>query len=213
MFSVFNSSDAGRPDQAHGPDHNPGGQDMNQQQTPEQPYRQPENPSPQGYPPHTGAPYPAVENSRRKSGVLAMVLSLFPGLGQIYVGYYQLGFSFALTAITIIAMLNSDFGRGKEPFLGTFLAFFWLFNLVDANRRAQHYNRFMAGQQGSDVPEGFKSAGGIGSVPVGVILVLVGILIIMDLNFGVSMEWLENWWPLAMVVFGGWLIFKGRQSD
>ncbi len=214
MFGAFGKNQHTRLEQAPGHEHNPGGQDMNQTQH-NQPGPQAGNPGQPGYNPASGHPYvapPMVDNSRRKSGVLATLLSLFPGLGQVYVGYYQVGFSFALTVITIIAMLNSDFGRGKEPFLGTFMAFFWIFNMLDANRRAQHYNRCMAGLQGDEVPDDFKTAGGVGSVPVGAILVLVGVLFILDLNFGVSLDWLENWWPLAIVGFGGWLIHKGRNN-
>jgi hypothetical protein len=171
------------------------------------------NPGPPGYNPPSGVPYaPPVANPLRKSAVLATLLSMFPGLGQVYVGYYQVGFAFGLTMITTIAMLASQFGRGKEPFLGVFLAFFWIFNMIDANRRAQHYNRSVEGLKGEEIPEGFKTAGGLGSVPVGVILVVVGGLFILDLNFGVSLSWIEDWWPLAIVAFGIYLIRKGRQN-
>ena len=188
------------------------GQTMNNQQEPQ--YQQPQGgPGYQG--PPGGYPYPApppVVPSRRKSPAMATWLSCFPGLGQVYVGYYQTGFTFALTAAGSIAILSSSAGRGIEPFLGTFLAFFWIFNMIDANRRAQHYNRVVEGFGSEEIPEDFKSAGGRGSVPLGVILVGVGVLFLLDLNFGISLDWLENWWPLALVGFGGWLIFKARQN-
>ena len=76
-----------------------------------------------------------------------------PGLGQIYVGYYQQGFiNMAVVAITIT--LLSSGARGAEPLFGLFLAFFWLYNMIDANRRAHHYNRVIDGLGGENVPGG-----------------------------------------------------------
>ena len=189
------------------------GQTMNNEQTTQ-------NPQPQGGPgyqmPPMGHPYqapPAVDNSRRKSPLLATLLSMMPGLGQVYVGYYQTGFMYIVTVAGTIMVLNMPGTRGLEPFLGVFLAFFWIFNMIDANRRAQYYNRVLDGADKETIPDGFPTAGGRGSVPAGVILVVLGTLFILDLNFGVSLEWIENWWPLALVAGGGWLILKGRNKD
>ena len=145
-----------------------------------------------------------------KSPVLATVLSLMPGLGQIYVGYYQHGFMFVLIPAGIIALLASGAVRGLVPLMAMFLAFFWIFNMVDANRRAAHYNRALDGLTDAEIPEDFQLPGAKGSIPAGLILILIGVLIILDLNFDVSMQWVENWWPLALVIFGGWLVFKAR---
>ena len=79
------------------------------------------------------------DDPRRKSPMLALVLSAMPGLGQVYVGYYQQGFTNALIIAGLIAMLNMNMG-GAEPFFGLFLAFYWLYNVVDAWRRAVFYN-------------------------------------------------------------------------
>lgn len=160
--------------------------------------------------PYTGSP--AADINRRKSPVLATILSSFPGLGQVYVGYYQTGFLFMLVMAGVIFILNTSSGGFLAPFLGPFLAFFWIFNMIDANRRAQHYNRVLAGQGTEEIPEDFQMAGGRGSMPAGIALVIIGILIILDLNFNVSLEWLEDWWPLGLVGMGGWLIVKARQS-
>jgi hypothetical protein len=188
------------------------GQTMNhEQETSSQGPQGPAYQMPPGAHPYV-APH-KVDNSRRKSAVLATILSSFPGLGQIYVGYYQTGFTYSLTVAGIIMILSSSVGKGIEPFLGIFLAFFWIFNMIDANRRAQYYNRVLDGQDAETIPEGFPTAGGRGSVPAGVILVLLGVLFILDLNFDVSMEWIEDWWPLALVGFGGWLIYKGRNKS
>ena len=59
-----------------------------------------------------------------------------PGLGQVYVGYYQRGFIHVLVAATIITLLANGAADALIPLLGLFLGFFWLYNMVDAYRRA-----------------------------------------------------------------------------
>ncbi len=143
-----------------------------------------------------------------KSPALATWLSLFPGLGQSYVGYYQLGFTYVMImALTILTLSHGIL----EPLFGPLLAFFWIFNLIDANRRAHNFNRVLDGMNSSDTPPDFDMPSLKGNVPVGVLLVIAGVLILLDLNFDVSLAWIENWWPLGLIGFGGWLVFKGRR--
>ena len=59
----------------------------------------------------------------RKSPGLASVLSALPGIGQVYVGYYKLGFIHNIVFALTIASLG--FGAGPLiPFLSIFLTFF-----------------------------------------------------------------------------------------
>jgi|GEM_PF-1023760 len=147
-----------------------------------------------------------------KSPALASVLSMMPGLGQIYLGYYKLGFQNMLIMAATIVMLSSGIARGFEPLFGIFLGFFWLYNMIDANRRAHHINRALDGAAEGVDPDKLELPTMEGSRPAGVILIVVGALIFMDLKLGVSLEWLEDFWPLALVGMGGWLIFKGRKK-
>jgi len=161
---------------------------------------------------HQPPPGPNRPQALLKSPVLATWFSVMPGMGQVYVGYYQKGFSYLATVAVVIALLNLRLPDAMYAMLGIFLGFFWIFNMIDAHRRANHFNRALAGMQDSALPEEFDMPSRIGSVPLGVVLVVVGGLIILDLNFNVSLVWLEDWWPLALVGFGGWLIVKGRQG-
>ena len=72
--------------------------------------------------PRQGRPRPGVEgrrdyfdDPRRKAPVLALVLSLMPGLGQIYVGYYQQGFTIALIVASVIGLLSTNMLHHVEP--------------------------------------------------------------------------------------------------
>lgn len=171
---------------------------------------QPEAPRYQAPPPPPPAPAPPRS---RKSAALATVLSSMPGLGQIYVGYYQQGFVNAAVVALCITMLSSGVASGFEPLFGVFLAFFWMYNMIDANRRAHHYNRMADGVGGESIPEEFPVPGGRGSVPVGVFLVVIGTLFLLDLNTNLSMNWIEDWWPLVLVGGGVWLMIKARRKE
>ena len=169
---------------------------------------------PQAQPGTYGAGYgtQAKPNFHRKSPAMATWLSCMPGLGQVYVGYYVQGFINVFVAGSAIAVLASSLFRGAVPLIAISLAFFWLYQMIDANRRAHHYNRVMAGLGGEDVPDGFSMPSTKGSMLGGSVLVIVGILFILDLNFDVSMQWVENWWPLILILVGVNLVYKARKN-
>lgn len=153
---------------------------------------------------------PAVSitgDPRRKSPFLALVLSAMPGLGQIYVGYYQRGFINAFVVATLIALLAVDLGP-LTPLAGVFLAFFWLYNIVDASRRAMLYNEALAGRTGIELPEDFKTPGLQGSIPGGLAVIAVGGVLLSNTVFGMSLEWVRVWWPAALIVFGVYLVAR-----
>jgi hypothetical protein len=147
------------------------------------------------------------DDPRRKSPVLALVLSLMPGLGQVYIGFYQQGFINVLVAASIIALLDTNAMRGAEPLLGIFLAFFWLYNVVDAWRRAVFFNNALAGIGPATLPEEFTVPTGRGSLAGGIALVIVGLVVLSHTLFGVPLDWVEKWWPVAFIAAGAWLIY------
>ena len=193
---------------------NPGAQEegktmSNQQYNPPPGDGQEQQHHPSGEPGYIAGRKVRNPNLPYKSPAMATWLSLFPGLGQTYVGYYQQGFMYVLIMALCITVLSLGI---MAPFIGPLLAFFWIFNLIDAHRRALNFNRSLDGMSTSDSPPEFDMPSFKGSLPMGIILMAVGVLIILDLNYGISMQWLENWWPLALIGFGGWLVFKGRQK-
>src|SRR5512135_301327 len=68
--------------------------------------------------------YGIGDDPRRKSPALAFILSGMPGLGQVYVGYYQQGFAHVLVVTTLILLLASRSIHALAPAFGFFLAFF-----------------------------------------------------------------------------------------
>jgi hypothetical protein len=156
------------------------------------------------------------DDPRRKSPVLALVLSLMPGVGQIYVGYYQQGFINAIVVASIIALLSSNNLHGAEPLFGVFLAFYWLYNIVDAWRRATFYNNALAGIGPATLPQDFAVTTGRGTLAGGVALVIVGLIALSNTVFHLPLYWLNDWWPLGLIAVGAWLIyptFAAKRND
>ena len=154
---------------------------------------------------------PAVNDPRRKKPFLASILSVMPGLGQVYVGYYKRGFINATTVALLITFITLQIVP-LIPLASIFLAFFWLYNIVDAGRRASLYNQALAGGTAIELPEDFKAPGLGGSLAGGAALIIIGLVVLSHTAFGASLEWLEDWWPLVLVGFGGYLVYKAMQE-
>src|SRR5262245_20207390 len=92
-------------------------------------------------PPVTAAPV-IVE---RKSPGLAGFLSIFPGLGHLYLGLYQRAFAVGGAFILMIALTSH--GSGGE-FFGPLIAFIWFFRIIDAVRQAKAINRGQLAEAG-----------------------------------------------------------------
>lgn len=149
---------------------------------------------------------------RRKNPFYAGLLSLMPGLGQVYVGYYRRGFTNVLTAGTVWSILL--WAGGDVPFvpLGImFLVFFVLYNIIDASRRATLYNLSLDGIEQATLPDELTDSnisGVSGSYLGGGALLLFGVIALSNTLLGFSLEWLESWWPVIPIGFGGYLIYR-----
>ena len=147
-----------------------------------------------------------AQDPRAKSPALACFLSIMPGLGQVYTGYYVRGFVFAITVASIITILAGTRVSNFVPFLAIFMAFFWLHNIIDAGRRAAFYNRMLAGGTNADefLPE-MKMPGVGGSMFAGLGLMVVGLIALTYTKFDMSLDWIEDWWPVIPFIIGAYL--------
>jgi hypothetical protein len=143
---------------------------------------------------------PVVET---KSPALAGLLSMFPGLGHLYLGLYQRAFAFGGAFILCIAVTSH--GRGGA-FFGPLIAFIWFFAIIDAVRQARAINRGLVTAGGlAPSPQLRKAAEGTAALTWGVILVGLGTLWLIDRY--VDMEWfwnvMEGWGgPAAFILLG-----------
>jgi hypothetical protein len=112
-----------------------------------------------------------------------------------------------------ITALSSNRLEGIEPFIALGMAFFFMYNMIDANRRAHHLNRVAAGLSPEQFPDEFPLPKPRSSMFGGVIMIGIGLLIILDLNFDVPLDWIEDWWPLALVLLGVRMVWQGEAQD
>lgn len=154
----------------------------------------------------------AMNDPRQKSPFLAGLLSFVPGLGQIYTGYYQRGFVHAIVIALLISLLASDVLDALVPLAAVFMAFFWLYNIIDAARRASLYNQALAGIGNVELPEDWKVPGFRGSILGGALIAAFGLLLLMETAFEMRLDWLEDWWPVTIIAFGLYLVWKAIED-
>ena len=146
----------------------------------------------------------------RKNPGLAALLSLFPGMGNIYNGLYMRGLTFFVVIVSLIAITVHD-----HPLFGMAIAFFWLFNVIDAYRQATLINYGYAQDLGLlDMPKVPRA--GQGGLLAGGLLALIGVAAILDQYFNINFDWVFNAWPFALVALGVWLVvasFRDRRRS
>jgi len=157
-------------------------------------------------------PATLAEDPLRRSPVLASVLALVPGLGQVYTGYVRLGFIHAIVVAALIAFMAATSAGSLLPLAAIFLAFFWLYGIVDAGRRAMLVNQALLGRLDIDLPNTLGEPAFRGSLPGGVAIVALGAILLANTLFDVSLRWVEDWWPAAVIAFGAFLIYRAVQD-
>lgn len=149
-----------------------------------------------------------LRDPRYKSPFMAALLSGMPGLGQVFLGYTKLGFIHAGTIAALIGLMSSGRLHSFEPVVGIFMAFFWMYNMVDAYRRALLLNEAISRLESPELPDGFGAVSFGSRIALGVALILVGLLTLLNLKFNLSMAWLEQWWPAGLVLLGLYLVIR-----
>ena len=154
-----------------------------------------------------------VLRGQRKSPFLACVLSLMPGVGQVYVGYYKLGFIHNVVFAGTVMVLSLEI-EALVPLFGIFLAFFFVYNVVDAGRRAALYNLALDGVEGLPLPDDLdvKIPDFGGSVGGGLFLIVFGVILLSNTLFDIPLDWVEEWWPVAPILLGAYLVTRALRD-
>lgn len=181
--------------------------------------------TPQAPPPQPGTmppPYPPVApppswdprlTSRRRNPAVAGLLSfLMPGLGQVYLGYYQRGFVHAGVFALLVASLASGAARGMEPLFGISLAFFYLYNVIDSVRRASLLNQALAGYTQVPLPEDFKLPEGRSSLMAGALVTALGLILFANSRFDFNLDWLADYWPVFVILIGLNMVYRAWKA-
>lgn len=154
--------------------------------------------------PEAPPPPPMPDRGRRydvdtKRPFLAAFLSLMPGMGNVYNGLYLRGVIFFLIAVSLIGVA----ARGY-PLVGFAIAFFWLFNVIDAYRQATLINYGYAQDLGlTDLPK--EITPGQGGVLAGGLLFAIGLFAALEEFVRIDLDWLFDLWPFVLMAIGGWV--------
>lgn len=145
------------------------------------------------------------------AGILA---GFFPfGVGAVYTGQYAKGLAHLVIFGVLIAGCNAASNSSHGDVLGVVcgigLAFFYVYQIVDAVRSAR---ALQAGLPPPD-PYGLAATFGGGAriepskAPIGaIVLIVIGGLFLlntMGVNFG-----LDRLWPVILIVIGGWMFAR-----
>lgn len=170
---------------------------MNSESTGQQ--SSPPAPVPPQLPPPSGVVYARPP----KSPGLALLLSFFPGAGQIYNAQP------AKALLFFFGFFGSIYGAAEiDWFPYAFLIpFVFIYGLIDSWRVAAQINaRAAGGLVEEEEEEGFESpAWGAG-------LVLVGTLMLLN-NLGwIDLAAFRQYWPVILIVAGGWFIYNSMRK-
>jgi hypothetical protein len=159
---------------------------------------------PAAAPPYYAPAPPPPPTRGLRVPLIALVLSVFPGGGQMYNGQLAKAFFvFCAFVGSIYATVEAGF-----PF-GFCIPFVYFFNLIDAYRSAVLLNEQAAGGKRAEESMDAES-------PLwGAALAGLGLLLLLN-NFGlVRLASIGRFWPLALIVAGGVFIYQAssRKKD
>lgn len=166
------------------------------------------SPAPAAAPPPVAPPYRIIVD--RKSPALAGFLSMFPGLGHLYLGLYPR--AFAVGGAFVLGIMMTSHGSHGE-FGGIVVAFIWFFGVIDAVRQARAINRGELAEAGFAGDQQLrKAAAGTGGLTWGVILVGLGGMWLLnkyDLLDRV-LDAIPDWGGPALVILCGVLLIASH---
>ena len=136
----------------------------------------------------------------------AGALGIIPGMGHLYLGLYQR--AAILFGIWVLFISLAEHSHG--PFPGIAIPFWMVFSIIDATRQAKAINatgRPESNILGSDEPVRVS-----GSLTAGILLILIGGFLLLDRFVTIDLSFLNDWWPVLLVAFGAWQVFRHYQG-
>ncbi len=161
--------------------------------------------------PGTLSPAAAAPGTTGPNPALATILAVFfPfGVAPVYMGQYAKGLMHLILFGVLVAGANQ--GGGAETIFGLGIAFFYVYQIIDAHRTAH------ALLEGRPAPDPFGLGSALGTdhlsaknVPIGaVILIAIGVLFLLQ-NIGMfHFHWIGKLWPLILIAVGLRIILRG----
>jgi Domain of unknown function (DUF5668)/B-box zinc finger len=157
-----------------------------------------------------GANIPPPPGSGPNPTVAGILAGFFPfGVGAVYTSQYAKGLAHLLIFAGLI--WGTDHGGGWEAVFGIAIAFFYVYQIIDAVRSAR---AIQMGQPAPD-PFGFGQAMGAGEkvdtrrIPMAaIVLIALGGLLLLQTTGLFNLDF-DRVWPLLLIFVGAWLFARG----
>jgi hypothetical protein len=164
-------------------------------------------------------------NKMRRSSFLTFLSALIPGVGYMYLGLMKKG----LEALAIYLLIEPVFGIVGLGFAGILKVIFWFYTFIDTFNLANRIDHGEIIMDSSFVMDKFMNNNGtkvnnfeVSSKKlwnvIGILFIVVGIIAILDktlvgfdVYYHVKSMISQFLLPTLLVVFGGYLLFKGNK--
>jgi hypothetical protein len=150
--------------------------------------------------PAGSGPNPAI------AGILA---GFFPfGVGAVYCSQYAKGLAHLL--IFALLIFATDHAGRWDFIFGIGIAFFYVYQIIDSVKTARAMQEGQAPPDPFGLSQAFSFSGerseGKNIPSVAIVLIVLGVLFMLHtMDIGVG---LDRFWPLLLIVFGGWTLAK-----
>ena len=144
---------------------------------------------------------------------LAFMLTVLPGLGQVYDGFVLRGIA-QFGVFWVLKMLTEEHlpGITLEAASGIALLAFWLWCAFDASRTAHELNRRGYGataQEARTITRGPMAESELRYAGIG--LVVAGALLFAQQIGGFVLSVFRFTWPIVLIALGAWILHRARQ--
>ena len=157
------------------------------------------------------APIPVVVSSGPSPGLAGVLAGFFPfGVGQVYTGQYAKGLAHLLIFSALVWGASSA-GGNYDAFFGLGIAFFYVYQIIDAVRSAHAVRLGQAPPDPFGLARTFTTGEktDVHRVPLGaIILIGLGVLFLFDTMGFFPLHWVGRMWPVILIVLGVWMFMK-----
>ena len=154
--------------------------------------------------PYTAPVPPQPQYESHAHPGLALILGFIPGVGAIYNGQYAKGLIHAVVFGLLVSIVSSMHGS-LEPLFALLIAAWVFYMAFEAYHTARKRRYGVAVEEFSSL---FDVRPTQGRFPAGAILLIgLGFLLLLDTTDIISMEQLERYWPVGLILFGLYLLY------
>lgn len=135
---------------------------------------------------------------------LAFILGFIPGVGAIYNGQYAKGLIHAVVFGLLVSLAANTRGP-LEPLVGILIAGWVFYMAFEAYHTARNRRHGVSVEEFSSL---IDVRSGHGRFPAGAILLIaLGFILLLDTTDLISMEQMERYWPVGLILFGLYLLY------